>query len=51
MSRSEFWAIFHEVWGKDSAKELGPEYDKKAWMYVQGRIEQHEKDKTVFIFE
>lgn len=45
MYRSDFWGFFHQVWGKDSARELGPEYDKKAWMYVQSKIEQYEKDR------
>lgn len=45
MTRSEFWALFHEVWGKDSARELGVDYDKKAWMYVQRKIELSPQDR------
>lgn len=45
MIESAFWALFHEVWGKDSARELGSEYDKKAWMYVQSKIEQWDKNR------
>lgn len=47
MNRSGFWVLFHEAWGKDSARELDSDgdYDKKAWMYVQDKIEHHEKDK------
>ena len=39
MNQSAFWAKFHAAWGKD--KESGREYDKKAWMYVQAKMEQY----------
>lgn len=39
-----FWKIFHEAWGEDSAAnkdKKNQEYNKKAWTYVQERLERY----------
>lgn len=39
-SRKAFWEIFHAAWGEDRGDgERRPDYDKKAWMYMQGKME------------
>jgi len=35
-----FWEVFHAAWGKDRGDgKRPPGYDKKAWTYVQVKIE------------
>ncbi|MBI2637876.1 MAG: hypothetical protein HYW88_03165 [Candidatus Sungbacteria bacterium] len=42
VGEKDFWEAFHEVWGNDRGDgERRPDYDKKAWMYVQVKMEAH----------
>lgn len=38
----KFWSTFHFVWGIDRGEgKARPDYDKKAWLYVQEKINSY----------
>ena len=49
MTESKFWADFHAAWGRDSsggeANKPVPGYNKEAWKYVQGKMEEYFKEQ------
>ena len=42
------WEFFHEAWGEDAAERDKPnnDYNKKAWIYVQAKLQKHEIEQT-----
>lgn len=45
--KESFWQAFHVAWGKDRGDgERRSDYNKKAWMYVQAKIEDYFQKKT-----